>query len=62
MVGFPPIPSFVYRAIMRLVLAVIIVSMILSGRFETPVAIVFVFTIISLDALIENYMSRNEKE
>lgn len=47
---------------MRLVLAVIIVSMILSGRFETPVAIVFVFTIISLDALIENYMSRNEKE
>lgn len=62
MIEFPPIPSFVQRLAMRLVLAIIIVSMIVSGRFETPVAIVFVFTIISLDVLIENYMTRNEKE
>ena len=55
-------PGIAMRLVMRIVLAVIIVSMLFSGQFDTPAAIVFAFTIISLDVLVENYMSRNEKE
>ncbi len=53
--------GLIMRLIARAIVAVSIVLLVLSGRFQLTEAIMLTFAVISIDVLIENHLSRGKE-